>query len=136
MRSLQERNRSDCAVRSEGSNKEQSITVNRYPHIAMKSHLRSNSIEKAVIIARFQVARNDAAWIFLQIQRKHLLRDIVVVQFVVAQGNEYVQRCVVLVVEQNLLVNVNSFLVLVPIEENRGHAQLIFDVALPEHETH
>ena len=61
-----------------------------------RTNLSGHSIEEAAVVAGLQIAGDDAAGILRQIQCKYLLRDVVVVEFVVAQGNVNVQRGVVL----------------------------------------
>ena len=48
----------------------------------------------------------------LEINRKHLLRHVVVVQFVIAKGHVNIEGEIFPIVEENPLVNIDGFLIM------------------------
>ena len=62
------------------------------------------------MIACLEVQCNGRVGKVLQVHCQHLLRDVVVVQLVVAQGNVDVEGKVLSVVQEDALVDVNCLL--------------------------
>ena len=64
------------------------------------------------VIASLQIDCNCRVRKMLKIDRKHLLRHVIVVQFVIAQGHVNIEREILPIVEENPLVNIDGFLIM------------------------
>ena len=62
------------------------------------------------VIASLQIDCNRRVREMLEIDRQDLLRHVIVVQFVVAQGHVHIEGKVLPVVQEDPLVNVDGFL--------------------------